>query len=187
MTANLHFSTGTRQQLNPKLFEQIGLYRREVFIDRLGWELESINGMEMDEFDGPDAIYVCAHDEDENVSGVARLLPTTAPYLMEKVFPELWASKELPHDEAIWELSRFAAVNPTALPSFAHQASAHHAAALFWNVMTECRALGASTLITVSPVGMERLLRSHGVRTMRAGVPIMNHGTPIVSLQIQCT
>ena len=87
----LQFSTGTRHQLPPSLFEQIGQYRREVFIERLGWELNTTNGMELDEFDGPDAVYVCSHDDDGLVNGVARLLPTTGPYLLEKVFPQLWA------------------------------------------------------------------------------------------------
>ena len=105
------YSTGTRQQLPPQLFEQMGHYRREVFINQLGWELSTVNGMELDEFDGPDAVYVCSHDEDGQLSGVARLLPTTAPYLMEKVFPQLWGGKQLPHDSKIWELPRFAAAS----------------------------------------------------------------------------
>jgi N-acyl-L-homoserine lactone synthetase len=41
----LQYSTGTRQQLPPQLFEQIGHYRREVFINQLGWELSTVNGM----------------------------------------------------------------------------------------------------------------------------------------------
>ena len=86
----LQFSTGTRQQLPPQLFEQMGHYRREVFINQLGWELNTTNGMELDEFDGPDAVYVCSQGDEGNVNGVARLLPTTGPYLMEKVFPQLW-------------------------------------------------------------------------------------------------
>jgi hypothetical protein len=105
----LQFSTGTRQQLPPQLFEQMGHYRREVFINRLGWELNTINGMELDEFDGP-AVYVSSHDDAGNVNGVARLLPTTGSYLMEKVFPQLWAGNKLPRDPQIWELSRFAMV-----------------------------------------------------------------------------
>jgi hypothetical protein len=87
MKEMLQFSSGTRQQLPPQLFEQMGRYRREVIVNRLGWELNTINGIELDEFDGPDAVYVCSHDDEGNVKGVARLLPTTGPYLMEKVFP----------------------------------------------------------------------------------------------------
>ncbi len=180
------YSTGTKQQLHPQLFEQMGYYRREVFINQLGWQLDAIDGMELDEFDGPEAVYVCSHDDEGHVSGVARLLPTTSTYLMEKVFPQLWAGKALPCDPQIWELSRFAAVLPGSNRQFSHQASAKHASTLLRRVMHTTTMLGANTLITVSPVSMERLLRLSGFRAMRAGAPIMNHGESIVGLQIAC-
>lgn len=186
MNVMWQYSTGTRQQLPPQLFERMGHYRREVFINQLGWELNTVNGMELDEFDGPDAVYVCSHDDDGQVSGVARLLPTTAPYLMEKVFPELWGESQLPNDPKIWELSRFAAAAQYPSGSIEHQASAQHASELLRNVMWAGSMLGAQKLVTVSPVGMERLLRLNGFRAKRAGVPMMNLGLPIVSLQINC-
>lgn len=180
----LQYSAGTRQQLPPQLFEQMGHYRREVFINRLGWELNTISGMELDEFDGPDAVYVCSHDDDGNVNGVARLLPTTAPYLMEKVFPELWGGKQPPRDPRIWELSRFAAASHNPSVSSTHQASAKHASALLSNVMRAGSMLGADALVTVSPVGMERLLRLSGFHATRAGIPKKLVDAHIVALSI---
>lgn len=178
------YSTGTRQQLPPQLFEQMGHYRREVFINQLGWELNTVDGMELDEFDGPDAVYVCSHDDDGQVSGVARLLPTTAPYLMEKVFPQLWGGKQLPCDPKIWELSRFAAASPYPTGAIEHQASAQHASELLRNVMRVGSMLGAQTLVTVSPVGMERLLRMNGFFARRAGLPMKCGFESITSLVI---
>lgn len=180
------YSTGTRQQLPPQLFEQMGRYRREVFINQLGWELNTLNGMELDEFDGPEAVYVCSHDEDGQVSGVARLLPTTTPYLMEKVFPELWGGKQLPRAPQIWELSRFAAASPYPTGAIEHQASAQHASELLRNVMRIGSMLGAQTLITVSPVGMERLLRMNEFSVKRTGIPKLHCNVHIVSLAIDC-
>jgi N-acyl-L-homoserine lactone synthetase len=181
----LQFSTGTKQQLPPGLFEEMGQYRREVFINRLGWELNTVNDLKLDEFDGPDAVYVCSHDDEGNVDGVARLLPTTGPYLMEKAFPSLWAGKDLPCDPTIWELSRFAMVDIsgcTELP--AHQSSANGAPYLLRQVYRTAKLLGARTLITVSPVGMEKLLRRNGYQAKRAGMPQVCQGSPIVALQI---
>lgn len=183
----LQYSVGTRQQLSPQLFEQIGHYRRKVFINRLGWKLHAVNGMELDEFDGPDAVYVCSHDEEDNVNGVARLLPTTGPYLLEKVFPQLWAGHTLPHDPHIWELSRFAMVESLKTSNaLLHQASARTASDLLRQVILTSRAKNARALITVSPVGMERLLRQNNFRAMRAGKPIQYEGAPVVALQIDC-
>lgn len=82
------YSTRTKQQLPPQLFQQMGYCRREVFIGQLGWGLTTVNEMELDEFDGPVAGYVCSRDEEGHVNSVASLLPTTTPHLMEKVFPE---------------------------------------------------------------------------------------------------
>jgi N-acyl-L-homoserine lactone synthetase len=67
----------------------------------------------------------------------------------------------------IWELSRFAAVDLNTFSSLTHQASAKHAAGLFRRVAQVARKSGARMLITVSPVGMERLLRANGFRSMR--------------------
>ncbi len=181
----LQFSTGTRQQLPPQLFEQMGHYRRDVFINQLGWELNTVNGMELDEFDGPDAVYVCSHDDEGNVNGVARLLPTTGPYLMEKVFPQLWGGNTLPCDRKIWELSRFAMVDAAKSAVISvHQASAVAASTLLRQVIETAKLNGADSLITVSPIGMERLLRFNGFDVRRAGVPKFHQEGPIVALQI---
>lgn len=185
MKKMLQFSSGTRQQLPPQLFEQMGRYRREIFINQLGWELNTIDGMELDEFDGPDAVYVCSQDEERNVNGVARLLPTTGPYLMEKVFPQLWAGNTLPCDQQIWELSRFAMVNPVKSATVSlHQASAISASKLLRQVIQAAKSNGADSLITVSPVSMERLLRVNGFRVKRAGLPLLRQGEAIIALKV---
>jgi N-acyl-L-homoserine lactone synthetase len=54
----LQFNTGTQQQLPPALYEEMGQYCRKVFINRFGWELNIANGMEINESDGPNAVYV---------------------------------------------------------------------------------------------------------------------------------
>lgn len=181
----LQFSSGTRQELPPQLFEQMGRYRREVFINQLGWELNTVNGMELDEFDGPDAVYVCSQDGEGKVNGAARLLPTTGPYLMEKVFPQLWGGNTLPCDSQIWELSRFAMVETAKTTGvLPHQASAVAASTLLRQVIKTAKLNGATSLITVSPVSMERLLRIHGFDARRAGVSKLHHEDPIVALQV---
>ena len=179
------YSTGTRQQLPPQLFEQMGHYRREVFINQLGWALNTIHGMELDQFDGPEAVYVCSHDEDGNVNGVARLLPTTGPYLMEKVFPQLWAGNEMPCDPKIWELSRFAMVDQAKSTAVSlRQASSVAATTLLRQVIRAADANGAKSLITVSPVAMEQLLRLNGFDVRRAGLPTFQQDAYIVALHL---
>ncbi len=179
------YSTGTRQQLPPQLFEHMGHYRREVFINQLVWGLNTINGMELDEFDGPEAVYVCSHDDERNVNGMARLLPTTGSYLMEKVFPKLWAGNKLPCDPQIWKLSRFAMVDPAKSAGVSpHQGSEASASTLLRQVIQAATANGANSLITVSPIAMERLLNLNGFDVRRAGVPTFHQGNYIVALHL---
>ncbi|MCW8175951.1 acyl-homoserine-lactone synthase [Verminephrobacter aporrectodeae] len=180
------FVSGRCEELHPRHMEDVGRYRHKVFIDHLGWPLHSSNGIELDEFDGGEAIYISSYDENNQINGVARLLPTTVPYLLEKVFPALWESAEFPHDVKIWELSRFAAMDFISDTSFPHQASAKHASKFFRQVVEVAKKLGVCSLITVSPIGMERLLRLNGFESIRTGSPAVYGGRLIVSLLIHC-
>ncbi len=41
-----------------------------------------------------------------------RLLPTTGPYMLADVFPQLLRGEDPPKAEHIWEISRFAVLSP---------------------------------------------------------------------------
>ena len=178
-------AAGRREELPQRLLRDMGRYRHKVFVNHLGWPLQSSDDIESDEFDGPDAVYVSSRDDRGQVNGVARLLPTTAPYLLERIFPSLWGGPDLPHNDEIWELSRFAAVDFASLSSHANQAPAVHAVSLFEHVIQIAKKYGARTLVTVSPIGMERLLRVNGFRVARAGAPIVHDGSPILALALK--
>lgn len=68
----------------------------------LGWDVRIVWGKERDELDVVPPIYVVAHDD--IIRGSLRLLPTTGPTLLEKVFPES-APARISSPE-IWEMSR---------------------------------------------------------------------------------
>ena len=152
----------------------------------LGWKLETSQGMELDQFDRQDTVYVVALDRDGNVNGCARLLPTSRPYLLGDVFPQLLCNEELPCDDDVWELSRFAAVDFGSESGVAlQQFSASFAIGLLKQIMAHVAELGAKRLITVSPLGIERLLRLAGVESHRAGPPVMIDGRPIFACWIE--
>lgn len=178
------YVAGKRKELPLHLVEEVGRYRHKVFISQLGWPLPSNGDIESDEFDGPDAVYVSSKDKHDQVNGVARLLPTTAPYLLEKIFPSLWDGSDLPHSAEVWELSRFAAMDFITDASPGNLSSTHHAESLFRQVVKVAQESGAHTLITVSPLGVERLLRANGFRSSRAGTPMRCGREYITSLII---
>lgn len=177
---------GDAASLSNRLFTELGKYRRDIFIERLGWKLDSTNDLELDQFDRDDTIYVVARDEHNGVAGCARLLPTTKPYLLGEIFPELLNGLRPPSSEDVWELSRFAATGSLGRGACAHPQQPSKLALEILNVAADyARRQGARRLITVSPIGMERLLQKTGFHTHRAGPPILVAGHPTVACWIE--
>lgn len=178
--------SGAFGQLEPRLVDRLFSYRHHVFVERLGWKLETHAGLELDQFDREDTLYVIAKNDVGHINGCARLLPTERPYLLEQVFPSLMNGAPAPKSPSVWELSRFAAVDLDVV----NGAKANHCptsvASEVLEASMECaRARGAERLITVSPLGIERLLRRMGVRARRAGPPMMCDGRPIFACWIE--
>lgn len=61
--------------------------------------------MEHDEFDTPAAQYLLWMDKG-TTRGVARLLPTTRPYMLKKLWPDM-VEGDLPESDCVWEATRF--------------------------------------------------------------------------------
>lgn len=68
--------SGAASELSDELFAKVCSYRHKVFVETLGWELDTEEGIELDQFDHAGTIYVVAQDEDGAVIGCGRLLPT---------------------------------------------------------------------------------------------------------------
>lgn len=155
-------------------------YRHRVFVQRLGWKLPCAGEKEYDQFDRDDTVYVVAQDEAGEVTGTARLLPTTSPYLLREVFPQLLHGLPPPESAETWELSRFAAVDLKApAAKEAGQFSSPAATALLRAALDCAAARGARRLVTVSPVGVERLLRRAGFAMRKIAPPVVVDGAPL--------
>lgn len=81
--------------------------RKRVFVDRLGWDVATVDGQyEIDEFDTDEAIYLIVLDDSgRGHLGSVRLLPTTRPHLLSRVFSHLCADG-VPTGEDVWEITR---------------------------------------------------------------------------------
>ncbi|MDX1368499.1 acyl-homoserine-lactone synthase [Pseudomonas sp.] len=151
--------------------QRMGRYRYEVFIERLGWDLKTPEQFECDQFDVDDAHYVIAENGQGDINGCARLLPTTRPYLLSEVFAPLLGGKPSPRGDDIWELSRFAALDLGRASCRGEQASSDSAIALLKAAMTYAQQRGVTSLVSVSPLGVERLLKRGGIRFERLAPP----------------
>jgi acyl homoserine lactone synthase len=183
----MKLTTGTSTSLHATLVAGMGDYRHRVFVQKLGWQLQCEDGLEYDQFDRDDTVYVIATDDDGEVVGTARLLPTTRPYLLDTVFPQLMGGQPLPCSRDVWELSRFAAVDFKASNTSAMgQFSSPVAVGLLRTALQAAADLGARRLVTVSPLGVERLLLRNGFRAHRAAPPVLTGGNPLFACWIEC-
>lgn len=173
---------GKSREFAPELENAIAAYRHKIFIERLGWQLPVENGMERDQFDHPDTLYVVSREANGAICGCARLLPTTEPYLLSEVFPHLLAGAPIPNTRDVWELSRFAAASIE--PNSTIDATGNTRSLLAAAVKSAAEQ-GAKRLITVSPLGIERLLHRMGVHAHRAGPPALADGKPIFACWIE--
>lgn len=182
----MQYISGTSTSLAAEDLVGLARFRHRVFVEMLGWELQARNGLELDQFDRADTVYVAARNEHGAVVGIARLLPTTRPYLLRDVFPQLLHGQPLPAAPSVWELSRFAAVDfDSARTAPVAQVSSPVAVGLLRESMIVAANLGAQRLITVSPLGVERLLRKAGFRAHRAGPPVIVDGHPVFACWIE--
>ncbi|WP_432454052.1 MULTISPECIES: acyl-homoserine-lactone synthase [unclassified Agarivorans] len=180
----MNYVNGLAEQLPATTMNHLNHYRHQVFVEMLGWELNTPKGIEQDQFDRDDTVYVIAKNEKNNISGCARLLPTTQPYLLEEVFPELLNGLPCPKQDDIWELSRFAAVdfdNDNEAPT---QLMSSQALGLLTAAIECAKQHGAKRLISVSPLGIERMLRHAGFRHHRAGPPKILNGYALFACYI---
>lgn len=181
----MQFEFGTHNKLGQQTMKQLFSYRYGVFVDRLGWELpDATPGREVDQFDRHDTIHVIGRRSDGTIAGTARLLPTTKPYLLSSVFPELMAGQDIPAASDIWEISRFASVDLDQ-GVVSGQADYWGCRAVMAATVACAMELGARRLIGVSVMAIERILKRLGVHAHRAGPVMRLHGHKVFAFWLE--
>jgi acyl homoserine lactone synthase len=91
----------------PREIAQMHEIRKRTFHDRLHWRVTTLRDWEIDEFDALNPLYLLSVDDNNNVRGSLRLLPTTGPNMLADVFPELLDDGMRIESATVWESSRF--------------------------------------------------------------------------------
>lgn len=92
--------------VNLDLLDETFLLRNKIFNGRLGWNLPTMDGREIDQYDRDDTCYLVCYEPELGVYGGCRLLPTTSPYMLEHTFAQIDCGP-LPKCDSVWECSRF--------------------------------------------------------------------------------
>ncbi len=136
--------------------------RTRIFRDRMGWDVQiDGNGLEVDQFDLPEAIYLLACDDKDRVVGSWRLLPAAGPTMIRDVWPQFLDTIDMPSDDpAAWEASRFGVNMLEAGPLEESLARLNRITAEMFVALTEtCIHCGIRQIFTMYDMRIARLLR----------------------------
>lgn len=162
--------TSTLDQMTEQDRKGMFRLRHETFVNRLGWDVETHDGMERDRFDQPGTHYIFLPGEHGSVDACWRLLPTTGPYMLKDTFPELLAGEPAPQAPDVWEMSRFAVATDRV------GSTGQEFGPLSVELMAESARFalenGISRYVTVTTAAIERLLRKQGLSMHRLCAPL---------------
>ena len=171
------------KNISAPLLDSMYSLRHAMFAERLQWKVESQNGKEKDWFDRLEPTYVVAHQpgDTRRATGSWRLLPTTGPYMLKDIFPELLHGNDAPAQPDVWEASRFAVARHDQGASFGMNETP---VAMIREMLRFVRRNGIREIVTVTSVGVERLIRNLGLATYRYGPAIQIGDVRAVALRI---
>ncbi len=137
-------------------------FRKQLFVDEIGWNLAHNDGIEADEFDTRRAVF-CSLYYGNEIVGCWRAIRTTNEYLGRKHFPQLATLRSYPRHPDIWEFSRLGAIrHPKRATSGTYMYALMFHFACTRSVQSVCG--------VISPIH-DRNFFKNGLRTRRFGGP----------------
>jgi acyl homoserine lactone synthase len=177
---------GRKEELPHETLEGMFRLRHKVFHEVLGWDVEVFGDQERDRFDDLETYYAILHDPEQKLaSGCWRLLPTTGPYMLRDVFPQLLQGEAAPCSLDVWEVSRFA-TSPTAWKARHDQAHFGVVAMRMIRAVLEfSHQHGIHSFVTATSVQLEsRANRALVLRRFGNGLPVNVGGIPSIACSV---
>lgn len=137
--------------------------RKRVFMDELGWPVTATaDGLEIDEFDDENALYLLSINDAKRVVGTWRMHPTSTQTMIQKLWPEFLKTISMELSPKVWEMSRFAASSPTLTGREAIKESQKAVAEMFSGLTQLCMQSGVRTVFTLYDDRIVRVIRRLG-------------------------
>lgn len=153
---------GSERDQHRALMNDMHRQRARVFKERLGWDVEVRDGMEIDCFDDENPLYVISVDDvTGQLRGSVRLLSTTGPNMLRDVFPELLPDGFVVESATVWEASRFA-MDPEAAVPMPGRALSYVTGELLAGLVEIGLMAGLTEIASVIDSRMVRILRLAG-------------------------
>ncbi len=98
---------GDTREEHPELIDAMHRLRKQVFHDRLRWDVPVQGDWEIDHFDRENPLYILSIDNYGQLQGSLRLLPTVGPNMLRDVFADITSECGPVENPFVWESSRF--------------------------------------------------------------------------------
>jgi acyl homoserine lactone synthase len=159
-----------RSKFEP-LLDEMHILRARVFHERLQWDVNVINGREIDVFDDADPVYLLSvNAQTGKLEGSVRLLATTGPNMLRDVFSVLLPDGLVVESPLIWESSRFC-MDPDLAGSGASRIN-KITTELLCGLVEVGLAAGLSHIVSVFDARMARIFRSSNCPAETIGEPV---------------
>ncbi len=177
----IHVVTRENSHLYQNELHRMHAMRHEVFVEEMGWEdLRSADGLERDQFDTPDAIYLLLI-EDGVLVGSHRLIPTMKPHLFSDIFPHLCDVRGVVRSNKVYELNRTCVDTVLLGP----KGSVRARKILMTGLMEFCVRSGMDHFTVLSKVDILERYTRIGWNLRPLGVPVIIDGGPQVAVQVK--
>lgn len=124
--------------------------RKLIFKDRMGWDVDiNAGGLEIDDYDLPETVYILVRDDSARVSGVWRMLPSSSPSMIRNIWPSFLDSFEMPILNTAWEVSRFGVFTFENTPRENIKANNRITAELILGLLSVCTLTGITDIYTM--------------------------------------
>lgn len=164
----IYFGKADEHNYDHSILFDMFRFRHKIFHDRLQWDVNSLHGMEYDEFDILNPYHMIATDENNRVEACWRIMPTTGPYMLKDTFPQLLRGDTAPQQDNVWELSRFA-VAPTEKSGHGQAILNDLTFRMFRRSYEFALSMGITSYVTVTSAAVERMLTHAGFPMRRFG------------------
>lgn len=143
--------------------------RHRVFNERLNWKVVSRDDSEVDCFDNEDTWYAVLRNNQNDVVGTWRALPTTGDYMLRSVFPQMARGELMPSQKRIWEISRFAIDKSKRTKPEGREYICKESKALIQSFYEFSYKHNIEQLVAVTSVAAERMMKDLDVKLRRLG------------------
>jgi N-acyl-L-homoserine lactone synthetase len=129
--------------------------RHKIFIEEKGWQLASRDGLEIDQYDNDETLYLLQYASDGTLIASMRMAATDRPFMVLDAFADM-VRGPVPAGADIWELTR-GALSPKLRKSkhYGHIICAVIEAALLWQVKTSIGLYSVDYIVKQTRIGLD--------------------------------